>query len=330
MLEYNKPFIWPDCIIDAIQERILNQFRENTSDNAVFINTSHFEITKDLIKIIKNNKEKKFLLFSGPDWENTTCRPKPHSLFRDLDVEHIGNYNGKNYFSFWLEFVRYYQDRFDCTPTISSVPKPFMCLNRKPHDHRIYLCEQLYENDLFDYGYISLGNPDVYHTPSKILTQPILLKDDIVNKEGDDATSRAPLGITNDVSSLGNMNYWHDHFLNVVSETTIHTNVFISEKTLKPIMGYRPFVIFGDNRIYDKLHEWGIDTFDDIFGDGYRQPWYEQRAQWIVDVIRDISKNKHLNLLYKSLIPRLELNKRELLIQMNSNQELINIISKRF
>ena len=50
----------------------------------------------------------------------------------------------------------------------------------------------------------------------------------------------------------------------VVTETTIHSDVLLSEKTFKPIIGLRPFLILGDQNLYKKLVEMGFDVFEDM------------------------------------------------------------------
>ena len=98
----------------------------------------------------------------------------------------------------------------------------------------------------------------------------------------------------------------------------------------KPILGVKPFVILGDRNLYNKLHQWGIDTFDDIFGTGYSNKWHDDRIKWIVDVIERVSKEKNLDLLYRSLLPRLIKNKETLKKQMRINFRKIQKVSKRF
>jgi hypothetical protein len=86
--------------------------------------------------------------------------------------------------------------------------------------------------------------------------------------------------------------------------------------------------VLGDSNIYNKLHEWGIDTFDDIFGTGYKDyASYTDRAKWIVDII-DQLKNENLNLLYKSITPRLIKNKDLLIDAAVKNRQRILEISK--
>ena len=153
---------------------------------------------------------------------------------------------------------------------------------------------------------------------------------DIVNSEGDDATT--PNVITNDISSYGHMQNWQQHFLNVVTETVVHTDVFISEKTIKPIAGGRPFIILGDDTIYQKLQTWGIDTFDDLFGTGYNLQWYEQRADWIREVLSNLihPPPPDLQKLYKSLIPRLKNNQERLKEAQIQNEHMIKKVANRF
>ena len=71
-------------------------------------------------------------------------------------------------------------------------------------------------------------------------------------------------GIPHDISSIGRLEYWQNHFLTVVSETDFedHLWTFITEKTWKPIIGLRPFVINGQSLIYRYLNDNGFKTFN--------------------------------------------------------------------
>ena len=105
----------------------------------------------------------------------------------------------------------------------------------------------------------------------------------------------------------------------------------ISEKTIKPILGLRPFVVLGDDRLYDKLHEWGIDTFDDYFGNGYNCQYYDARIRWIVDCVNCVVREKdNLNQWYQSILPRLINNKKKLEEQILVNHSNITDIARKF
>ena len=93
---------------------------------------------------------------------------------------------------------------------------------------------------------------------------------------------------------------------------------------MKPIIGRRPFVVYGDYLIYDKLHEWGIDTFDDIFGDGYKHRQEGKRIEWIINVVKELKSYKNLSKLLFELKPRLESNFQRLMYAIKSNEYKID------
>lgn len=286
---YDKGF--SNNIIGDHDEKIKNIIKSQLKEHDAFVNTTWIEIDDDLKKILDRNPLR-LICYSGPDWENTVCRSSVHSHL--TDPIYIGNTYNENYFSFWLDFVYEHLQKYQTfDPYNIRDLKLFMCLNRKPHRHRVELVEKL--RPYFSYGHISLGS-----------TPPILLDTDIVNEEGSSAVV-GDVGITNDITSLGHERNWNTHFLNIVTETTVHTNVFLSEKIFKPIIGRRPFVVLGDDNVYKVLHDWGFDTFDDIFGTGYNGKWYTNRIQWIADVV-DSLKTESLDKLFFKIKPRLEYN----------------------
>jgi hypothetical protein len=288
---------------------------DKLSATDAFINTTWLRQDKELNKILYKKQPKRIICYSGADWESTFCKKEIHELINAHEnVIHIGNTYGNHYFSFWMDFV--YSNQlgylnFD-TWKIEDNIKPYMCLNRKPHGHRIQLVREIFNKDLQDLGILSLGSPSTRLTlkERKYLPLPILLDTDIINEQGDNSVYENAQGITNDITSLGHPDNWNSHFLNVVTETTVHTNVFVSEKVFKPILGMRPFVILGDNNVYKVLKEWGFDTFDDLFGTGYEDINVLGRTIWVRDVIENVCKEKNLKELLVKLKPRLEENKK--------------------
>jgi len=128
----------------------------------------------------------------------------------------------------------------------------------------------------------------------------------------------------NDIYSLGDPDIWSKIFINVIVETTKHTNVFLSEKTWKPIIGLRPFLILGDDQLYPKLKELGYDTFDDIFGTWWHKPLWQDRARSIIDILQQFGEQeKDLNKLYLHLHPRLLYNRNNFITHMNINHNKI-------
>ena len=328
---YEKGFS-EDNIIGEIDREVKDMIAEQMTmpGSVAFVNSTWVERDQELERI-KNFDN--VIVYSGPDWENTNCIPlrrNAHQYLQDnnRNVVYIGNSYGPNYFSYWLYFVYEHLDRFlpdNFDYTLSSNHKTYMCLNRKPHNHRIQLMEKLFERNLLDEGHTSLGTFDDWQNKSKFDKLPIVLEVDKDYTLGNEIAG--DVGIPNDILSLGNNDLWCDHFLNVVTETVIHSDVFVSEKTYKPILGLRPFLILGDDRIYDVLHDYGIDTFDDIFGIWYKDKNYENRINSIVDVIFSMSSYgaEKRNKLFKSLESRLMDNRMKLIEQAQNFEVKLNV-----
>jgi len=308
-LIYDRGFFGESNIIAKHDLNIKNIICNQLTPADAFINTTWIELDNTLIEILENTSGRVFC-YSGPDWENTKCRPAVHNLLKDYNPIYVGNSSGDYYFSFWMDFVNTYLHKYQSfDPYDIKELKIFMCLNRKPHSHRIELVNSIQK--FCQLGFVSLG-----------IETPVKLEVYITNIEGDNAI-HGDIGITNDITSLGHRQNWNSHFLNIVTETTIHSDVFLSEKIFKPIIGRRPFVVLGDNNIYNVLHSWGIDTFDDVFGVGYRNQWHTDRISWIVNIIEDL-KLENLEKLLISLKPRLEYNYRQFLTMSRCNSEKIN------
>lgn len=82
-------------------------------------------------------------------------------------------------------------------------------------------------------------------------------------------------------------------FLHIVTETVYHyPSTFISEKTLKPIVNRRPFVIVGPVGSLKNLRAIGFKTFGDYWNEEYdlvEDPG--QRMLSILKTIKDICSN---------------------------------------
>jgi hypothetical protein len=100
----------------------------------------------------------------------------------------------------------------------------------------------------------------------------------------------------------------------------------LSEKTWKPIIGLRPFLILGDQNIYEKLHELGFDTFDDIFGEWWKnkdKDWHP-RVDLIIDILTHFERDlSNLNKLYEKIFPRVLANKNRFKEYMIENHNKI-------
>ena len=127
----------------------------------------------------------------------------------------------------------------------------FLNYNRKPREHRTKFVAMLDQWKLTQFGVVTLGD-------DRNLDESVEeYKDGNWGMDND-------LGIPHDISSLGRPEYWQNHFLNIVSETDFEDHLWtcITEKTWKPIIGLRPFVINGQLEVYRWLRKNGFKTFN--------------------------------------------------------------------
>jgi hypothetical protein len=187
-------------------------------------------------------------------------------------VQGIGYYPGAGYIDYCALFVDHFYQPVDQALLLNTnrMDTAYMCLNRKPHPHRLQLYQQLEQLNLLDSGLVSMGG-----TPMPARTLP----DDIVGQDIAPNGGTEQFGITNDIVSLGNINHWQRHFLNIVTETIwdIEPSNFLSEKTFKPVLGLRPFLIYAPNGGVNCLTLRGLEPYVNDFKDisdlDLTQPW---------------------------------------------------------
>lgn len=165
------------------------------------------------------------------------------------------------------------------------------CLIGVARQHRIKFFQYLSKNNLFDYIKVNY-NSDFHkklknnsirdrqsaalqsakNLSSTIYTSPHRINETCFSqsryKDIVDLSSVAVYPCNNLVGDVSS--FYHDFFLEVVLETVFdYPHVFISEKTLKPLLFKTPFVMFGakDTLLYLKKHK--FKTFDSFWDESY-------------------------------------------------------------
>lgn len=186
----------------------------------------------------------------------------------------------------------------------------FLNYNRKPHAHRVGLIQQLREQGLDEYGVITLGS-DAGKAELTVNDADITGTRDSMGFD----TGSMRFGIADDIHSLGRLDIWNSHFLNIVSETEFlpWDHRFVTEKTWKPIIGLRPFVINGQTKIYKWLREQGFRTFNQYWSDIDVEDGSELRVHTnivaVVDKLRGLGPQRLLQM-YHSMREDLLWNRR--------------------
>lgn len=212
------------------------------------------------------------------------------------------------------------------------------CLMGVARQHRIKFFQYLLKNNLFDYikvnyksefhkklRHISPDNErlnDVVHPATQlstaIYTFPHRINEtcfsqsrykDIVDLNSFKDYPRSDLiGNTSD--------FYNDFFLEVVLETVFdYPHVFVSEKTLKPLLCKTPFVMFSAKGTLSYLKKHGFKTFDNFWDESYDD---ESDSQLRFLKCCDITKNiitkplDELDNMYRAMTPILEHNRARL------------------
>tara|TARA_B100000686_G_scaffold29930_3_gene30503 strand:+ start:24363 stop:25412 length:1050 start_codon:yes stop_codon:yes gene_type:complete len=322
--------------ITEFEKDFVKKLKSNTPSDCILINSTWFSKPENVDALkqwfnasqFKAGETPRILLYSGMDWENSTCTEstrEAHMFLNDnWEVINIGNTGDGHYFNFWLAFIHEHMSTFfdDCYTEKPNIKKHFMCLNHQPHEHRIQLLNTLHEVGMFNHGIVSAIVPHEDYA----FENPVILRekrDPHIMFNSHEWERVNEYHLANDIISLGDPVYWNKHFCTVVTESVMHSDVFLSEKTFKPMIGLRPFIILGDANVYKKLKEYGFDTFEDLFP---RVHIEEKDKYWRTDnVIKDLCNLQRsygldgLNQLYRELETRLIYNRKRVLEVINDN-----------
>lgn len=216
--------------------------------------------------------------------------------------------------------------------SLSTIKYPYVCYNRKPKPHRIDLVNKLIENNLVESGIVTLGDSNVdYDITDGAESHPVLVIEEDLNQYtygGKYNYYDQFGGIPLDVCSLGRLDIWQNHFLNVVSETVFYPwdNMFVTEKTWKPILGLRPFILNGQTLIYQWLRDNGFRTFNQYWDFVDLENCNEMQIHDnIVQVLKYVCNlpETALDELYKQMLPDLQHNRQRFFEYANEQKQRI-------
>lgn len=229
------------------------------------------------------------------------------------NVFYLGNFDTQYQFTFIATLLpKYFQIYSESDLVLKNPNWIFINYNRKPRQHRVDLVTKLLDNDLVKYGITTLGKNDPsYSKKTSIIS--LLPDENDYSIEGNWGIDNS-FGITHDIHTLGNITNWQQHFLNIISETEFlpWNHMFITEKTWKPILGLRPFVLNGQTKIYQYLRNQGFRTFNHYWDHIELEQANEFEVHdSIVAVVRYLStlNNTEILSMYRDMLPDLRHNR---------------------
>lgn len=222
----------------------------------------------DFLELVKEEKfDKLFLLSADDSWFiNKEQINKVYQLSGANELFLLGNVENQYQFTFIATLMPKFFKRYSDEEVTLQEPKyVYISYNRKPRQHRVTMVEKLKENNLLDKGIVTLGKNDDGHFVDHDMF--LSLEEDERFADKTNWNFGKAHGVPHDIHSLGDLNLWQKHFLHIVSETEFNhwDPMFITEKTWKPIIGLRPFVINGQPQIYQYLRDNGFKTFEEYW-----------------------------------------------------------------
>lgn len=255
----------PEWPIKQFEQHVLEQYLDPVKKDrtpTVVVNSTWYddETHHDTMRWIRQSSAERLVLVSMID--SAIAR---QDRFKELGVPvyEVGSYKGPHEIVFWALVLDRWAPSLDDHELVDTnqFRHAFMCLNRKPHPHRVMLYKQLTAKSLLDSNLVTMGSDS--DQADRVLPQ------DVTHQELSPNSALRNHGIVNDNVSLGLITNWQSHFLNVVTETVfdVSRQWFVSEKIFKPIIGLRPFLVYSMDGAQAWLDHHGFQSYADDFRD---------------------------------------------------------------
>lgn len=204
----------------------------------------------------------------------------------------------------------------------------YLCLNRNSErHHRPQLVLELIKNDIFQKGKVSLLRSKGLEEFSKSNKDYQNL---IVNRYPFVLDHENPEKVSQMHGYLTKKDMWLNTYFSIVTETSVLKNtVFITEKTIRPMIYYHPFIVWGNPKTLESLKKLGFETFPEFFNEEYDNIVdNDKRLKCIMDSVnklcdKDLSEMYDL---YQEVKPKL-IHNYNLLKDFYNNGELLTIIT---
>lgn len=289
---------------------------ENKKDFIICF-SSHYgkNVLKPLMEDIKKYSPKNVLYWAGDEWALPedmimqdldelkdllidtdtnlyvlfgTCETESGHFFKKVYPQK--NFKILNWPTYFIHRIKY-----DIINSFDEFKHLFSNLNYIPHNHRCALMDELYGANLFDYGRISWNLIDEEYSRYNFK----YWKQEIIDLDG---FLEGKKNFTNSFYETD------DSLITIVTESTTKA-MFFTEKSFKPIMSERPFLILGYKGQNLELKKYGFELFDEIFN--YEFDMCDSvidRAKGIVQNLLNL-KDENYNLLYNKVSEKIKHNK---------------------
>lgn len=218
----------------------------------------------------------------------------------------------KNNFFKYENSLGYFSEQIELKELNNFRNKKFLCFNRSlDRVHRFVLLDE-YMKGTFKNSYFSFLRPIDYATENieffkkynnvKLSQETIELYNKSIPIELD--TQYVDSKVDFNTSNTFKKNLFIDSCINLVTETAFVDNeLFVSEKILKPILCYQPFIVFGPHGYLKQIKKYGFKTFSSIWNEEYDDIENSvERMKSLISLVKSLNSKsiEELNDIYKS------------------------------
>ena len=211
--------------------------------------------------------------------------------------------------------------------------KKFTCLNGAFREHRLILVSELFRSGLENDGYISYIVNTGYNNQPPIESEIDNVDKDLLKYYMDIIVPKIPLTTELEkgmelIEPYISTSYVHEmytnSYFNIVTETSynwnstsiIDNNIYLTEKTYRPIFGMQPFIMVSNPGVLKHLKDMGFKTFPEFFDESYDE--IENPTERMYIIINEIKRICSLSLeelhdRYYNILDKLEYNRNRLI-----------------
>jgi len=323
-------------LFSGISEKALKQVRENKAVIMIYqpmegystdwLGNDVFEIVYDEIIKYKLNSKNILYVTGNCKLKEDYKKWKPKSKYSKLDDIVVHSFNNERYLDF--------RSKWDIADLKSKKKrkKYFLCYNRTPRGHRLYLLSLLHGCGLISKGFISCQKFDSSwlngyfinlgfgrNLRSRMLTlikefnkgTPYIVDVDEWNTNHFDTSPAWP---------------YEESFFSVTTNTLFEEDsIFLDEKVWKPILNYHPFIFVGCSGSLEELRRQGFKTFHPFIDESYDKEKHPVKRMMLIskEVERLCSYTfEEMESWYEQLLPRLKHNHNHLFNRASFNDFL--------
>ena len=161
----------------------------------------------------------------------------------------------------------------------------FLFYSRAPRNHRVYLGFLLDQNNLLNFGKMSLMKINDNREDSHLTDLERKPYFDFI--KGDDFHIDRKLTNDENLANTFIREHYESTFISITGESYPDDETcFFSEKTFKPIYAGHPFLMYNGVNSLEYLKDLGYKTFDAWIDESYDTvPTYQKRAQKIIELL---------------------------------------------